>query len=63
MKIYIHIVQDLSLEVESTDSIESIKKQIGKWLDIIKKISEMERNENENNAKDLKEMEKMLNEM
>lgn len=28
MRIYIHIVQDLSLEVESTDSIESIKKQI-----------------------------------
>lgn len=42
---------------------ESVKKQIWKWLDIIKKISLMEKNENENNAKDLQEMEKMLDSM
>lgn len=42
---------------------ESVKKQIGKWLDIINKISEMEKNDNEATAKDLLDMEKMLEDM
>lgn len=42
---------------------ESVKKQIWKWLDIIKKISEMEKSENEATANDLQEMEKMLDSM
>ena len=42
---------------------ESVKKQIWKGLDIIKKISEMEKSDNEATAKDLLDMEKMLEDM
>ncbi len=42
---------------------ENVKKQIWKWLDIINEISRMEKSENETTAKDLQDMEKMLDDM
>lgn len=55
-----YLAEEMRQSIEEVKD-ESVKKQIWKWLDIIKKISLMEKNENENNTKDLKEIERILN--